>query len=257
MPKTSILLGIIPAGTMIVGTIIGKKLKLKSSFRASLLAITAGLVTSTIITDVSPVFSSIEGDTKLQKQAMIGIFIGSIVMLLLQSLDSFKNKCKNEEKCKKQFKFPIVLTSALAADVFIDGLLIGQSLSNQKPALAFITAMGFEGFIVSTTLANIIKEKGGKTFDILLGSGIMIISSIIGLLLGKIFGHKLKDIDGKLNPKKVKIYGAALIILIWTVCIELLPEAIEESDKLYIYALWLLSTAGGIGLDWGIDSLSK
>lgn len=258
MLKPNILLGVIPAGTMIVGTIIGKKLKLKPNFRAALLAITAGLVTSSIITDVSPTFFNITDNPNLQKQAIIGICIGSIVMLMLQSLDSSdKSKCKNDIECKEQFKFPVVLTAALAADVFIDGLVIGQSFSNQKPAVAFIMAMSLEGFIVSSTLTNMIKEKGGNNFHILLGSGIMIISSILGLILGYIFGHKLKDVDGKVNPRKIKIYGAALVILLWTVCIELLPEATEASDKLYVYVLWLLSTVGGISLDWGVDSLSK
>ena len=100
---------------------------------------------------------------------MIGIFIGSIVMIFLQSLNSsISTDCKNKLNCKNKFKFPIVLTTALAADVFIDGLVIGQSLNQQKPALGFITAMGLEGFIISSTLTNIIKEKGGKNFDILL-----------------------------------------------------------------------------------------
>ena len=258
MPKTNIFLGIIPAGTMIIGTIIGKKLQLKPNFRAALLAITAGLVSASIITDVSPTFCSIEGDSNLQKQALIGIAIGSLVMLFLQSLDSSnKTICKDNDKCKKQFKFPIVLTAALAADVFIDGLVIGQSISLNKPAIGFITAMGLEGFITTSALSNIIKDRGGSTRDILISSGSMILSSIFGLFLGKVFGSQLKDVDGKINPKKVKIYGGALIVLLWTVCIELLPEALEESDKLWVYALWLLSTAGGISLDWIADYFNE
>ena len=243
------LLGLIPVGTMVVGTIVGLKLNLKPNLRAALLAVTAGLVTSSTITDVSPVFCGAEGETKLQKQAIIGIVIGSITMLVLQSFD--KNKCVGK-KCLKTFKFPIALTAALAADVFIDGLVIGQSLSGDKPAMGFISAMGLEGFITTSSLANIIKDRGGKTKDILIASTIMIVSSLVGLFIGKVFSKKLMDIGGKPNPLKVKMYGAAFIVLIWTVVIELIPEALSESDKLWVYALWLISTGGGIGLDWVI-----
>ena len=249
------LLGLIPVGTIIIGTVLGLKLNLKPNLRAGLLAVTAGLVTASIINDVSPVFCKIEGETKLQKQAIIGIVIGSITMLVLQSIDK-KDKCI-DKNCDKTFKFPIVLTAALAADVFIDGLVISQSLSSYKPAIGFIAAMGLEGFITSSSLANIIKDRGGKTKDVLIASAIMIVSSLAGLLMGKIFSNKLSDVDGKPNPLKVKMYGAALIVLIWTVVIELIPEALAESDKLWVYAIWLISTGGGIGLDWVIDYNSK
>ena len=192
------LLGLIPVGTIIIGTIIGLKLNLKPNLRAGLLAITAGLVTASIINDVSPVFCNIEGETKLQKQAIIGIVIGSITMLVLQSIDK-KDKC-TDKNCDKTFKFPIVLTAALAADVFIDGLVIGQSLNNNKPAIGFISAMGLEGFITSSSLANIIKDRGGKTKDVIIASVIMIVSSLAGLLMGKIFSNKL------LIDNKAKIY---------------------------------------------------
>jgi len=249
------LLGLIPVGTIIIGTVVGLKLNLKPSLRAALLAITAGLVTSSIITDVSPVFCNIEGETKLQKQALIGIIIGSIIMLVLQSMDK-KSKCK-DKNCDKEFNFPIVLTAALAADVFIDGLVIGQSFSGDKPAIGFISAMGLEGFITASSLANIIKDRGGKTKHVLIANAIMVVSSIVGLFIGKVFSNKFLDVNGKPNPLKVKMYGAALIVLIWTVVIELIPEALAESDKLWVYAVWLLATGGGIGLDWVIDYTSK
>ena len=210
-------------------------------------------------------------DKGMNKVLVIGGcgYIGSALVSLLRkqsvdcvSLDSHIFKCTGTNKCidkncDKTFKFPIVLTAALAADVFIDGLVIGQSLSSDKPAIGFIAAMGLEGFITSSSLANIVKDRGGKTKHVLIASAIMIVSSLAGLLMGKIFSNKLSDVDGKPNPLKVKMYGAALIVLIWTVVIELIPEALAESDKLWVYAIWLISTGGGIGLDWVIDYNSK
>jgi zinc transporter ZupT len=253
MTKLKVLLGVIPLITMIIGTVVGTLLNLSNKLRAALLAVTAGLVASSIMTDVSPVFCNIEGETSLQKNAIIGILIGSIIMVALQSLNSLQSKCEDtDEKCKKTFKFPIVLTAALAADVFIDGLVIGQSFTDDKPALGFIIAMALEGFITTSSLANIIKHRNGKIQDILIANGVMIGASVLGLFLGWRFNKYFLDINGKPNPLKVKMYGAAFIVLIWTVVIELIPEALSESDKLWVYALWLISTGGGIGLDWVI-----
>jgi zinc transporter ZupT len=219
-----------------------------------LLSVTAGLVTASIFTDLSPTLCKIEGNTKLQRQALIGVIIGTTVMIFLKYFDKTKN---NSKSIDKKFNYPLVLSLALAADVFIDGLVIGQSLASNKPSIGFISAMGLEGILTSSTLSNIIKDRGGSNFYVVLSSGIMIFSNVIGVTIGKYFAAKFKDKNGLPSPGKVKIIGAALVVLLWTVCIELIPEAVSENDKIWVYASWLLSTAGGLSLDWYLDYMNK
>lgn len=247
------LIAFIPSMTILIGSVIGVKLKIKSSTRALLLSVTAGLVTASIFTDLSPTLCKIEGNTKLQRQALIGVLIGTTLMIFLKYFDKTK---KNSESNDKKFNYPLVLSLALAADIFIDGLVIGQSLASNKPSIGFISAMGLEGILTSSTLSNIIKDRGGGKFYVALSSGIMISSNILGVTLGKHFATKIKE-NGLPSPGKVKIIGASLVVLLWTVCVELMPEAISENDKIWVYASWLLSTAGGLSIDWYLDYMNS
>jgi hypothetical protein len=65
MVKGVDLLGSIPLISVIVGAIIGAKVKIPDTPRAVLLSVAAGLVTASLFTDIAPAISEAEGSIAL------------------------------------------------------------------------------------------------------------------------------------------------------------------------------------------------
>ena len=254
-------LGLIPIGAMILGSGIGISLKLSTTPRAILLAIAAGLVTASVVTDVVPCINEAEGDIKKQIFAMVGIAVGAVLMLTIKVVEPKPA----DEKCKPTASpvdspgetpspgkipahstkkgFPWALVVAIAADMFLDGVVIGQGLHG-KVSPGFIAAMTVEGLIISSTIMNTVKERGGSWGWYSTAFGIMAGGSLLGVFAGHWIGDRLGT-NGKLV-----LMGAALSVVMWIVVMELMPEALENSGAWWVPGLWLLGTAGGIVLDW-------
>ena len=217
------------------------KLKLSASPRAVLLAIAAGFVTASVVTDIAPQVK----ESQAQLSAVIGVAVGVVVMLMLKQLEP--SPCASHDvSCKKQ-GFPLALVAAVSVDMFLDGILIGHGLVTQKTSVAFTAAMAIEGLVLSSTIANVIEERGGTLKENALAFGMVGGSSLLGILLGHRIGGNLGGSGESL------VLGATLSILLWIVIIELLPEAKEHNRTWWVPILWLVGMGGGLTLDWAID----
>ena len=51
--------------------------------------------------------------------------------------------------------------------------------------------------------------------------------------------------------------GGALSVVLWIVVMELMPEALQQSNAWWVPALWFSGVAGGMSLDWIVDAAGK
>jgi zinc transporter ZupT len=111
-----------------------------------------------------------------------------------------------------------------------------------------IVAVTVENLVVSSSVMNIVKENGGSKGQEALGAGILVVGSLAGLVAGYMMGKKMGP------NKQAAIMGCATSVLLWMMTQELLPEAQAATQSWWGPALWLGATAGGIGMDWAMDS---
>lgn len=243
------LAGLIPAASILIGSIVGVKLKLSTTPRAVMLAVAAGLVSASVITDIVPTINESKQSHARELFVMLGIALGAAIMLVLRRVEPDKKVCdpgdKVCERTRKKEGFPLTLVVAIAVDMFVDGIVIGQGLHG-KMSIGFIAAMTVEGLLVSSTIMNMVRDRGGAMKEYAMAFGIMAGSSLLGVFSGHWLGKKLGPVG------KSGFMGAALSVVIWIVVMELMPEALEQNDSWWVPAIWLTGMAGGIGLDWAI-----
>ena len=232
----------IPTISIILGSIIGSKASIPNLPRGLLLATSAGLVTASLFTNIS--LKLLNTKKVLHTSLLLGIVVGSITLVTLQSLDSH-NKNHVGKTPQKDGEFPIALIGSVCMDFLIDGVIIGQSL-NSKVSISFVVAMAFEGVLVASSIINIMKENGCTQKQIILASSLMVSSSLIGLFIGK---KVLTNISEK---KDTILTGISFVVILWMAMIELLPEARVAYKGNIVLVVWLLTTTLGFVIDWNI-----
>ena len=234
--------GIIPVAASLAGSLVGKELTPEKTSRSVLLATAAGLVTSSLITDVSPVIDSASSDKKQQQRVITGMLVGALAMVALRSISSPRGKTSLPQK-----EVPMALLSAAALDFFIDGVIIGQGLHSTIPWSLVGGAM-LETFVVSSSIITIMKARGCTDEQLYRSGTVLASSSFLGILVGHHMGR-----TPSVGEKALSM-GFASSVLLWMVAMDLLPEALAAGDGAwYIPGVWLFATAGGVALDWKIQ----
>jgi len=238
----SLIVPYIPTISIVLGSVIGSKASIPNLPRGLLLATSAGLVTASLFTDISS--KLLNTKQVLHKSLLLGIVVGAIFLVVLQSLDSH-NKNHIGKTPQKDGEFPMALIGSVCMDFLIDGVIIGQS-SHSKVSIGFVVAMAFEGVLVASSIINIMKENNCTQKQIILASSLMVASSLGGLFIGK------KVLTNITEKKDTVLTGISFVVILWMAMIELLPEARAAYKGNIILIVWLIATALGFIIDWNI-----
>lgn len=231
-----------PAISIMVGSIIGSQATIQNLPRGLLLATSAGFVTASLFTDISSKILSTK--QVLHNSLLVGIVVGAIFLVTLQSLDSH-SKTHIGKTPQKDREFPLALIGSVCMDFLIDGIIIGQS-SNSKVSIGFVLAMTLEGILVASSIINIMKKNRCTSNQIIFASVLMVSASLTGLFIGK------KLLTNLSEQTDTVLTGISFVVILWMAMIELLPEARTAYKGNIVLIVWLLTTALGFVIDWNI-----
>lgn len=216
-----ILFSFLPVVTMIAGGVVAFIRKPSGNIRSLILHFAAGVVFSVVAVEILPDIVK----THSPLQLVIGFTLGFLTMIGVKKLTE-----GNENKIigAGTNKIPFSLLTAIAVDIFIDGLLlgIGFTAGNTEGVLLAI-ALSLEllslGMATATELGenNISKKKSIVTISIL--SMVFFISAVLGATLLHTLSHKALEI----------VLSFGLSALLFLVTEELLTEAHEEKETVW------------------------
>ena len=238
----------VPILSIMLGSILGIKLNISLTKQAILLSIAAGFLTATLITGIVPEVNAAKNNIIMQIFIMIGAFIGAVLMIILSIIEA--NQCvdMNSDNCKNEF--PLVFVGAISFDIFIHGIMIGNSFS-KKMSYGYILATIFDTFICSFVLMNILKKYNRPVKEQYIMFGTLIAVLIVGIFFGT-------NIHSQLNILQTAILsGLSLIIVLWVIVMELIPQSTNNMKEVkynwLIPVLWLFSTCLGMLIDWNVS----
>ena len=249
---TSATLSIIPTVICVIASVIGANLVLSEVSQALLFSATAGLVAGSLITEVVPDINRVEGHKNKQLYAIGGVIVGATVMLILGNFSTANGQetgqsTTPEGEIVKNAKFPITLIGAAFADVTVGSLLLAHGLNEGTNIPAVISA-AVEVAMVSVTVLGIMKVKKCSVAMKTLGSCILICGTVIGALAG--LNH---EGDGIMMSTPF-LAGIMTSVVLWLVCLDLLPEALHAGNKQWwIGAVWLATTSIGMFIGWKVE----
>ena len=216
-----ILFSLLPVITMIAGGVIASIRKPSGNIRSLILHFSAGVVFSVVAVEILPDIIK----THAPLQLIIGFSLGFLTMIGVKKLtDGNENKTTGVETDK----IPISLLTAIAVDIFIDGLLLGIGFTaGNTEGILLAIALSLEllslGMATATELGenNISKKKSIVTISIL--SMVFFISAVLGATLLHTLSHKTLEI----------VLSFGLSALLFLVTEELLTEAHEEKETVW------------------------
>lgn len=235
----AIIPGLVPAIFVGVGAALGSTLKVPPKASASLMALAAGFITASFITDVAPEISSPETN-KGKISAFLGVLGGALLMIGLQV---------GEQKMGKDIKkngSVWGLVAATCVDFFIDSVLVGQTMKvGNFPSVMMLAATSVEAITLSAAIVTAMKERGESKRSIIIAASSIAFSSVLGVTAG------YKTSNFFTGNRETFMMGLAATVLLWMVVRELLPQA-ERSvgSRWWIPVAWLGSTALGLGVNW-------
>nr|WP_294900383.1 transporter [uncultured Pedobacter sp.] len=216
----SLLLGLIPFGTILIGGLIAVFFKIAKTIQSAILHFAAGVVFSVVAVEILPDVVRIHRPL----QIILGFLFGMILMLLLKF---FITKLENKTKSSIEKKsFPLTLFIGIAIDVLIDGLLVGIAFSvGNKEGFLLTLAIGIELFSLGLATATSFREKAISKSRTILYIGLLGLVFLVSLALGLTLLHNIKDLMLEF------ILSFGLSALLFLVVEELLTEAHEVKES--------------------------
>ncbi len=216
----SLLLGIIPFLTILVGGLIAIFFKLAKAIQSTILHFAAGVVFSVVAVELLPDVVRIHRPF----QIILGFLAGVIIMLSLKFFIA-KLEEKNDQS-RKVKSFPVTLFIGIAIDVLIDGLLVGIAFSvGNKEGFLLTLAIGIELFSLGLATATSFREKAISKPKTILYIGLLGLIFLLSLALGLTLLHNITDALLEF------ILSFGLSALLFLVVEELLTEAHEVKES--------------------------
>lgn len=219
--QKTILFSLLPVITMIAGGVIATFHKPGGNIRSLVLHFAAGVVFSVVAVEILPDIVK----THAPLQLIIGFTLGFFTMIGIRKL--------TEEKEKQTVnivsnKIPFSLLTAIAVDIFIDGLLLGIGFTaGNTEGILLAIALSVEllslGMATATELGenNISKQKSIVVIAIL--AMVFFTSAVLGATLLHTLSHKALEI----------VLSFGLSALLFLVTEELLTEAHQEQETVW------------------------
>ena len=216
----SLLLGLIPFGTILIGGFIAVFFKLAKAVQSTILHFAAGVVFSVVAVEILPDVVRIHRSL----QIILGFLAGVIIML---SIKFFITKLEKRSSTGiEKRSFPVTLFIGIAIDIFIDGLLVGITFSvGNKEGFLLTLAIGIELFSLGLATATSFREKAISKFKTILYIGLLGLIFLLSLALGLTLLHNIKDMMLEF------ILSFGLSALLFLVVEELLTEAHEVKES--------------------------
>jgi zinc transporter ZupT len=236
----AIMPGLIPTLFVAIGSTVGATLKLPAKVSGSLVTVAAGLITASFISDTAPEIADTTGRSS-RVSAMLGMMGGILLMIGLQYAE---NRTGNNDHGRGSVWG---LVGGSCIKFFTDSVLVGQSIKdNDIPTTPMMIAISIESVVISSAIATTMRNRGKSNKEI---AG-FVIALVFSSALGIFAGFKFKKFFS--GSREMFMLGVAATVMLWVVVYELLPEANRSlsAKKWVIPALWLGSTAVGIGSKW-------
>lgn len=208
------------------------------------MTVAAGLISASFIMDIAPEIADSE-DVRSKISAILGILGGALLMVALQKAES---KLGYDDHGRGS---AWGLVGAACVEFFTASVFVGQSIKDgQGPSCLMLAAASIEAIIVSAAVSSSLKNRGKSTNVLTVSAFAISLSSVFGMIAGYRFR---KFFSGSVE---LLLLGVTATVMMWMVVQEMLPNARRSlgTHKWLIPALWIGSTASGIGGKWLSDS---
>jgi ZIP family zinc transporter len=216
-----ILFSLLPVITMVAGGVIATFHKPSGNIRSLILHFAAGVVFSVVAVEILPDIVK----THAPLQLIIGFTLGFLIMI---GVKKFTEGNENITTGARTNKIPFSLLTAIAVDIFIDGLLLGIGFTaGNTEGILLAIALSVEllslGMATATELGEnkISKQKSIVVITIL--AMVFFTSAVLGATLLHTLTHKALEI----------VLSFGLSALLFLVTEELLTEAHQEQETVW------------------------
>ncbi len=227
-----IVFSLIPASSVIIGFAIAAFYPPTSKVRSIILHFAAGIVFSVVAVELLP--DIIEKTSVMQLG--IGFSAGVILMLgLKQFMHVSEKKAEKNDSSQSENSYPSTLIIGVGVDILIDGILIGIGFAaGQTEGILLTSALAIEIFVlglaVSAEMSQRKISKKLRTITVLLLAFVIIIGAAIGAIMLSVLSIEILHI----------VLSFALAALLYLVTEELLVESHNEPDSPLISSTFFL-----------------
>lgn len=218
--ETILIYTCIPVVTFILGGLITAIRKPSPVFRSVVLHFAAGVVFSVVAVEILP--NIVERNKPIS--VIIGFVLGTLLMLYIKD---FTEEKENQTKTIDIIpKIPVSFLVAIGVDVLIDGFLLGIGFaSGSKAGLLLTLALALEMFSMGMAVSMELKNEKIPTkkaiIHVVLLSSLFFVSATLG-------GTLLQNLSDNVMEIVLSFGLSALLFLVTE---ELLVEAHTEKDK--------------------------
>lgn len=218
--ETILIYTCIPVVTFILGGLITVIRKPSPVFRSIVLHFAAGVVFSVVAVEILP--DIVERNKPIS--VIIGFVLGTLLMLYIKD---FTEEKENQTKTIDIIpKIPVSFLVAIGVDVLIDGFLLGIGFaSGSKAGLLLTLALALEMFSMGMAVSMELKNEKIPTkkaiIHVVLLSSLFFVSATLG-------GTLLQNLSDNVMEIVLSFGLSALLFLVTE---ELLVEAHTEEDK--------------------------
>lgn len=212
---------LVPVAAVIVGAIIAVQSKPSSALIGAIQHLAAGVLFAAAAVELLPQIIH----TGSVSTTFVGGLVGVVLMLSIMAME-------------KRWEGPLGLLSAVAIDIFIDGLVLGLAfLAGPKAGLLLTIALTLEVLFLGLTVTEALGKAIGSRVKI------VAVTSLIGLLLplGTLVAAPVATLSA---PVVSGFLTFGLIALLYLVTEELLVEAHEKPDSPLISAMFFVGFLG-------------
>lgn len=226
---------LIPAGAAIFGAIVAAYRRPGPTLVSAIQHFAAGVVFAAAAGEILPDLKHAGSPWPVA----IGGAVGIIVMLLIRKVEEF-------------VKGPVGLMAVVGVDILIDGLVLGLAFAaSEKTGLLLTIALTTEVLFLGLTVAAELGQSAPSPGRVIgLTAGLVLL-----LPLGALIAAPVATLPG---PYITAFFAFGLIALLYLVTEELLVEAHETPDRLWVTAMFFVGFLFLLLLEEGIiDARTK
>ena len=215
-----ILFSLIPASSIIIGFAIAAFYPPSSKVRSVILHFAAGIVFSVVAVELLP---DIRESTTVWELG-IGFSLG--VMLMLGLKQFMHHSEEKNESTHNEGGYPTTMIIGIGIDIFVDGILIGIGFAaGQTEGIMLTSALAIEIFVLGLAISSEMGqrkiERHIKIKTILFLATVIVIGASIGAVMLSVLSVQVLHI----------VLSFALAALLYLVTEELLVESHKEPDS--------------------------